>query len=206
MESYDWAIKAYAEGAAFTAFDLETTGLDPKQDRIAEFGAVKFDRRGVIARYATLVNPGIPMPPDAGRVNKITDAMLAGQPAIEEALPDFLRFIKDTIIVAHNAPFDCGFVNASLQRLYEAGRLSRGGETAGGRLFAESAAPWTPPFPTLPNKTADTLLMARRLFPGRERYSLQNLAPDLGLKAEAAHRALDDARLCMEIFVRCCAI
>jgi DNA polymerase-3 subunit epsilon len=183
LESCDWALAAFAEGAPFTAFDIETTGLDPDRDRIAELGALRFDRRGIIARYATLVNPGIPMPAGAGRVNGITDAMLAGQPCIGEALPDFLRFVKDTVIIAHNAPFDRGFVNAALERLYEDGRA---------------------PFPVLPNKAADTLLLARRLFPGRGRYNLQDLAADLGIRAEAAHRALDDARLCMEIFLNCC--
>ena len=183
MESYDWAREAFAEGAAFTAFDIETTGLDPKRDRIAEFGALRFDRRGIIARYTTLVDPGISMPAEAGRVNGITDDMLRGQPLISEALPDFLRFVKDTVIIAHNAPFDCGFVNASLERLYDEGSA---------------------PFSALPNKTADTLLLARRLFPGKGRYNLQDLAFDLGIQAEAAHRALDDARLCMEVFLRCC--
>ncbi|MDR1252957.1 MAG: 3'-5' exonuclease [Treponema sp.] len=183
MESYDRVIAAYAEGAVFTAFDIETTGFEPKRDRIVEFGTVKFDRRGVIARYALLIDPCIPMPPEAGKVNGITDDMLAGQPLIEEVLPDFLRFVKDTIIVAHNAPFDCGFVNENLSRLHKAGGA---------------------PFPVLPNITADTLLLARRFFTGRNHYNLQNLASDLGIKARSAHRALDDARLCMELFIRCC--
>ncbi|MDR0584790.1 MAG: 3'-5' exonuclease [Treponema sp.] len=183
MESFDRAIAVYTEGAVFTAFDIETTGLEPKRDRIVEFGAVKFDRRGLIARYSVLIDPGIPMPPEAGRVNGITDGMLAGQPPIGEVLPDFLRFIEGTVIVAHNAPFDCGFVNENLARLYRAGGVS---------------------FPALPNKIADTLLLARRIFAGREHYSLQSLASDLGIKTRTAHRALDDARLCMELFTHCC--
>jgi DNA polymerase-3 subunit epsilon len=201
LESFDWALRAYADGAVFTAFDIETTGLEPKRDRIAEFGAIKFDRRGIIVRYATLINPGIPMPPEAGRVNRITDAMLAGQPPIEEALPDFLMFVKDAVIVAHNAPFDCGFVNASLERLYREGRASSA-KGQGDLLAGTEALAWSPPFPALPNKIADTLLMARRFFPGRSRYNLQDLALDLGIQAQAAHRALDDARLCMEIFIQ----
>jgi DNA polymerase-3 subunit epsilon len=181
LESFDWAVQAFDGGAVFTAFDLETTGLDPKQHRIVEIGAVKFDRQGPAARYSALINPGVPMPPEAGRVNGITDAMLAGKPPLESALPDFFRFVKDSVIVAHNAPFDCGFVNESLARL---------------------CLPDLPP--ALPGKTADTQLMARGFFPGRSRYNLQDLARDLGLRAQAAHRALDDARLCMEIFIRCC--
>jgi DNA polymerase-3 subunit epsilon len=181
LESYDWAFEAYAAGAVFAAFDIETTGLDPRRDRIAEIGAVRFDRRGVIARYATLINPGIPMPAEAGRVNNITDAMLAGQPPIEAALPDFLRFVDGAVVMAHNAAFDCGFINEALRRLYDEGRV---------------------PFPALPNRIADTLLMARRLLPGMGRFNLQDLSAALGLTAQAAHRALDDARLCMELFAR----
>ena len=172
------ALKLYKEGAIFTAFDLETTGLDPHLDRIAEIGAVKFDRKGLIARFSTLVNPGIPMPPEAGRVNKITDEMLAGKPGIGEVMPDFLKFIKNTVIIAYNAPFDCGFVNASLKKLS---------------------------FPALPNPAADALVFARESFPGKRSYSLQNLAAELEISARDAHRAEDDARLCMEIFLRCTA-
>ncbi|MDR2479459.1 MAG: 3'-5' exonuclease [Treponema sp.] len=183
MESFDWAITAYRDGAAFAAFDIETTGLDSRQDRIAEFGAIRFDKQGIISRYSTLVDPGIPMPEEAGRVNHITPQMLAGQPSLEAALPDFLLFIKNAVIVAHNAPFDCGFVNESLARLHSDGLA---------------------PFPGLPNRIADTLVMVRRIFPGRPRYNLQDMAAFLGIQAQSAHRALDDARLCMEIFTACC--
>ena len=172
------ALKAYKEGAVFVAFDLETTGLDPRLDRIAEIGAIKFDNRGLIARFSTLVNPGIPMPPEAGRVNKITDEMLAGKPGIGEVMPDFLSFIKNAIIIAYNAPFDCGFVNASLKYLL---------------------------LPSLPNPVADALIFARESFPGKRSYSLQNLAAELKISAREAHRAEDDARLCMEIFLLCTA-
>ena len=182
MESYKWAFTAYREGALFTAFDIETTGLDSDQDRIVEFGAVKFDRQGPVARYSALINPGIPMPAAAGKVNGITDAMLAGQPPIEETMPDFLGFIANTVLLAHNAPFDTGFVNESLARLHK-----KGGS----------------PFRRLPNKTVDTLVLSRSVFQGYPGYSLQNLARSLGLQAENAHRALDDARLCMEIFIAC---
>jgi len=169
--TFNNAVKAYSEGAVFVAFDLETTGLDPRGDRIAEIGAVKFDKDGLIARFSTLVNPGIPMPPEAGRVNNISDEMLAGKPGLDEVMPDFMRFIKGAVLVAHNAAFDCGFINAKLD------------------------AP-------LPNPVVDTLVVSRGLFPGLQSYSLQNLAASLGISAHSAHRAEDDARLCMEIFLR----
>jgi DNA polymerase-3 subunit epsilon len=194
VDLFDQARTAYDEGAVFTAFDLETTGLDPERDRIVEIGALKFDKRGPICRYNVLIDPGIPMPADAGRVNGITDGMLAGKPAIEEVLPDFLRLIQGTILAAHNAPFDCGFINAKLAALYRAG---------GNDLF-DAPGKRGCPFPALPNLIVDTLALSRRSFPGRQRYALQELAADLGIQALSAHRADDDARLCMELFTRCC--
>ena len=193
------AAKAYAEGKVFVAFDLETTGLDPSRDRIVEIGAVKFDRTGLIARFSTLVNPGIPMPAEAGRVNGITDNMLAGKPSLEKVFPDFLLFIRGAALAAHNAPFDTGFVNA---------KLSEGWKAAGGRetdllLPLDEGGVWAPPFPTLPNPIADTLAFSRERFPAQNSHSLQNLAAGLDIDARDAHRAEDDARLCMEIFVRC---
>ena len=173
-------INAYANGSVFTAFDLETTGLDPRQDKIVEIGAVKFDNNGLIARFSALINPGIPMPAEAGRVNNITDAMLNGKPSLDKVLPDFLGFTGNSIIIAHNAPFDCGFINESLARLHREGQAV---------------------FPSLPNRIADTLAFSQDSFPGHRSYSLQNLAADLRIPAVDAHRAEDDARLCMEIFV-----
>jgi DNA polymerase-3 subunit epsilon len=207
LESYDWAFEAYRDGAAFTAFDIETTGLDPKSHRIVEFGAVKFDRRGPMARYSVLINPGVPMPEEAGRVNGITDDMLADKPPLETVFPDFLRVVKNTIIVAHNASFDLGFVNENLKTFYEAGQKSGAAPGQGSLLPGldddEAAGPsWTPPFPALPNRIADTLIMARRIFPGRTSHKLQDLAAALNIAARSAHRAEDDARLCMEIFIR----
>ncbi|MDR1238732.1 MAG: 3'-5' exonuclease [Treponema sp.] len=206
METFDWAFEAYRDGAAFTAFDIETTGLEPKQDRIVELGAVKFDRRGPICRYSALINPGAPMPEAAGRVNGITDEMLAGQPFLEAVFPDFLRLVNGTVIIAHNAPFDTGFVNESLRRFYGAGQKQDAGAAQGSLLpgMDDGAAEpvWAPPFPALPNRIADTLVLARRLFPQRNGHKLQELAAALNLDVKNAHRAEDDARICMEIFVR----
>ena len=179
MGSFDWALKDYSEGAVFVAFDLETTGLDQRQDQIVEIGAIKFDRRGLIARFSALVNPGIPMPAEAEKVNNITDKMLAGKPNIGEVLPDFLCFIRNSAIIAHNTAFDCGFINENLKN-----------------------SPASP-FPALPNAQICTLVFSRAVFPGLRSYSLQNLAAELHIQAADAHRAEDDARLCMEIFIRC---
>jgi DNA polymerase-3 subunit epsilon len=180
VESFAWAFTAFRAGEVFTAFDIETTGLDNRRDCIVEIGAIRFSSQGIIDRYSRLIDPGLPMPAGAGKVNNITDAMLVGQPFIREVLPVFLRFAGDSVIVAHNAPFDCGFVNQSLSRFYDDGYVS--------------CAP-------LPNRVLDTLPLARHLLSGMPHYNLQELSASLGFKAETAHRALDDARLCMEIFI-----
>ena len=180
METYNWAFEAFVQGLDFTAFDVETTGLDLRKDSIVEIGAVKFNREGEISRFSTLIDPGIPMPAAASKVNNITDEMLFGQPSIREVLPAFLNFTADSVLAAHNAPFDCGFINFSLSRLYDDGYTT---------------------FAALPNRFADTLVMARRLLPGRTRYNLQEISASVGLQAQEAHRALDDACLCKELFL-----
>ncbi|MDR0720448.1 MAG: 3'-5' exonuclease [Treponema sp.] len=190
MGKYDEIKQRFAGGALFTAFDLETTGLDPQKDKIVEIGAVKFDRLGITARFSALVNPGIPIAPEASKVNHITDAMLIGEPAIEETLPGFIRFIGDSMLIAHNATFDCGFINAELKRL-----------CGGQGLLAET--PWVPPYQRLPeSRVIDTLTMSRDLDPSRQTHKLQDLAAGYNIPSAAAHRAEDDARVCMEIFIR----
>ena len=172
MTSYDWLAAVY-DTVAFIAFDTETTGLDPVSGRIVEIGAVKFDRRGVIARYNVLINPEMPMPEEAGKVNGITDAMLKDKPLIAAVFPDFFDFIGTGVLVAHNAPFDINYVNAELKR---SGK------------------------PPLSNKVVDTRIFAKEVFPGLSSYALQDLAVQFGITALEAHQAEDDARVCMELF------
>jgi len=215
--------RLYEGGGLFAAFDVETTGLESDRDRIVEIGAVRFDRRGMMARYSVLIDPGAPMPPEVTRINNITDAMLKGKPPIEAVLPDFLRFVKGAVLTAHNAPFDIGFINAALKRAFkpapkppEGGGLFDAAESpagfganasAGAKNGASAKAEaWSAPFPSLPNRAACTLEIAKFLFPGRreagKNYKLQDMAAELGIKASRAHRACDDARVCMEFFVR----
>ena len=172
MTSYDWLAAVY-DTAVFIAFDTETTGLDATVGRIVEIGGIKFDRRGVIARYNALINPQMPMPEEAGKVNGITDAMLKDKPVIAEVFPDFLDFIGTGVLVAHNAPFDINYVNTELARAEQ---------------------------PLLTHKVVDTRIFAKEVFPGLSSYALQDLAVQFGITALEAHRAEDDARVCMELF------
>jgi DNA polymerase-3 subunit epsilon len=160
----------------FVAFDVETTGLLPGVDRLVELAAVSFTTRSVRDTYCCLVNPGIPIPAAAGRVNGITDDMVKDAPRIETVLPDFLSFLGRGVPVAHNAVFDVGFVSADIEVL---GLPGPGG-------------------PVL-----DTRGLAHRAFPGRFSYSLDNLVRDLKLRVDGAHRALVDAQACRLLFLEC---
>jgi len=160
----------------FTAFDFETTGLYPATDKIIEFGAVRFKAGEIIGTFDALANPGVAIPEQAGAVSGISDDMVASQPAVAEVVPKFVEFLSDTVLVAHNAAFDLGFLRAALQ---EAGHGD------------------------IKNSIIDTVVLAQRAFPRQKSYGLQNLVESLGLARGTAHRGLDDAVMCMRLFQAC---
>jgi DNA polymerase-3 subunit epsilon len=204
MGAFDWVIPEFTAGKSFVVFDLETTGLDPKKEKIVEIGAVKFDQHGLIARFSVLVNPGIPMPYAASQVNHITDEMLKGKPFIQDALPDFLRFIDGAILLAHNSQFDSSFINESLATLYKPSNRNEQPSLLDDDIQSNQHEDgWTAPFSSMPNRIVDTIPLAKQAFPGRYKYNLQDLSRDLGIRSIDAHRAEDDARVCMEIFLKC---
>lgn len=103
-------ITARSKISEFVAIDIETTGLDPAEDRIVELGAVHYVDGIPVTRFQTFVNPQRPMPSDATRINKITDDMLTDAPTIEMVLPSFEEFIGDSALVGHNLEFDLKFL------------------------------------------------------------------------------------------------
>lgn len=169
-------LRLYQDGAVFTAFDTETTGLSSHTDRIIEVGAVQFSKAGVLANFNQLINPCCPIPYEATKINNITQNMVQDCPTEETVLPDFLHFVKDTIIIAHNANFDLKFVNCGLSRIG---------------------------CKELSNRTEDTVKLSRFLFPELESHKLQFLAQHFNIPPGNAHRAQDDARVCMEVFLQC---
>ena len=160
----------------FIAFDFETTGLHPAVDRIVEFGAVRFTVGTELAEFEELANPGVPINADAARVSGIDNSMVLGKPSVGEVLPRFMDFVGDAVMIAHNAEFDTGFLRAELQR-------------SG--------------MPTVENLIIDTQTLAQKAFPGKKSYALQSLVEMLGIPANNAHRARDDARQCMRLFEHC---
>ena len=159
------------EEAEFVAFDLETTGLYAVACRIVEFGAVRFRLDGAeLGRFDELVDPECPIPPEAMRVHGITDAMVRGAPRVAQVLPPFIEFLgrPETILLAHNAPFDLGFLGVALTKLGQA-------------------------FP--PHAVVDTLDLARTCLRGPSSYRLEDVAIYLGVAESEDHRALSDSRL-----------
>ena len=152
----------------FCILDLETTGGSPADCSITEIGAVKYVGGEETGSFQTLVNPGSPIPPYITILTGITQSMVIEAPRIEEALPAFLEFIGDAVIVGHNVRFDLSFLNADSMRL------------GYGRL---------------PNRSVDTYALARRLIHNEVRnLKLQTLAGYFRSPTVPTHRALEDAK------------
>ena len=145
--------------------DFETTGLDTRNDRIIEIGAVKLADGHVTEDLSVLVNPGQLLKPKITEITGITDQMLHDQPPITEALPKLLEFIGDCPIAAHNADFDYNILQSELHR--------QGIEKE-----------WT---------VIDTLTFARKLYPDMKSHRLGVLCKRLGVSLKNAHRAVHDA-------------
>lgn len=152
----------------FCILDLETTGGSPVDSAITEIGAVTYLGGELVGTFQTLINPGVPIPPFITILTGITHAMVVEAPRIEEALPSFLEFLGDAVIVGHNVRFDLSFLNAAALDL------------GYGRL---------------PNRSVDTLGLARRLVRREVRnFKLETLAAHFRSPDPPTHRALDDAR------------
>lgn len=151
----------------FVVVDLETTGGSPQDDAITEIGAVKLRGGECLGTFATLVNPGRPIPPAITVLTGITQSMVLPAPRIEQVLPSFLDFARGCVIVGHNIRFDLAFLQAALRRAGE---------------------------PRLDAPSVDTCGLARRLV--REEVPncrLGTLAERFRLSHKPTHRALDDA-------------
>ncbi len=103
-------------GLDVVVVDVETTGWQPGQDAITEIGAVRLHGGRLTAQYCSLVNPGAAIPPHITALTGITDAMVRPAPAIGTALAGFLAFADGSMLAAHNAPFDVGFLTAAARQ------------------------------------------------------------------------------------------
>ena len=152
----------------FVAFDLETTGLSSRTDRIIEIGAVILKNGEEVDRFQTFVDPERQLEKKIVDLTGITDDMLKGAPKIEEVLPKFLDFIGDRVLVAHNSDFDTGFIRAECARLGYEYNLT----------------------------AADTLILSQNLLTHLSKFKLNIVANALSLPDFNHHRAADDAMTC----------
>lgn len=158
----------------FVVFDLETTGLSRFADKITEIGAVRIKNGEITETFNELVNPEKLIPEKVTELTGITNEMVMDKAKIDQALPRFLDFAKDAILVGQNSDFDIGFVRENAHNL---------------------GIEFKPIY-------MDTLPMARSLFEDMSRFSLDKIARKLNIPAFNHHRASDDARATGQIFIK----
>ena len=158
----------------YVVFDIETTGFSAVTDRIIEIGAVKVEEGKITDKFSTFVNPKRPIPFRITELTSITDEMVIDSPDIETILPQFIEFIGDAVLVAHNASFDVGFIEQNCKRQ---------------KIEADFTY-------------VDTVALARVLLPALNRFKLDTVAKALNISLENHHRAVDDAGCTAEIFVK----
>lgn len=163
----------FVSNVTFVVFDTETTGFSPARDRIVEIGAVRFRNGKVLDEKKWLVNPGRHIPPWASRVHGITDETVRDRPDFKDVYAEFLDFIGDSVLIAHNARFDIGFLSQEAKR-------------AGYDLPK--------------NHVIDSLGLFRRWFPESKNHTLKTLVSHTGVSIDQFHRALADSRYVFLIF------
>jgi len=150
----------------YVIFDTETTGLSAVYNKIIEIGAVKIQNGEIIDKFSTFVDPKVTISEKITEITGITNEMVQGAPLQDEALLKFKDFIGDSILVAHNARFDIGFLNVGLKVLGE---------------------------PGVTNPVIDTVELARFLYPSMKNYKLNTLCKALNIELNNHHRAYHDA-------------
>ena len=164
--------KTTADFKSFVAFDFETTGLGA-DERITEIGAVKVIDGFMVARYSSLTDPQKPIDPRITKITGITNEMVAGKPTAEQLMPSFDAFTEGLPLVAHNASFDCRFLDQAAKRA--------------GCYFDQ--------------EIFDTLLYAKRILPELSSHKLPSLCRLLGITQSSAHRAWCDAEAAARLYM-----
>lgn len=160
---------------SFVVFDLETTGAKSPPCRVTEIGAFRVQKGKIIEEFQTLVNPEIPIPLFISQLTNITDSMVRTAPRFRDVMTDFLDFIGDSVLVAHNAPFDMRFLNFEIGKIHEDYRVA--------------------------NPHLCTVRLSRKLNKNVQNHRLKTLAEYYRVPLENHHRAGDDARATAHIFV-----
>ena len=164
------------EKASFVVLDFETTGLSNKYDDIIEYGGVKLEQGMVTGSFQTFINPKKKLSAFTTNLTGITDRDVMNAPTLEQALFKIKNFIGDSVIVAHNAEFDIGMLNASLIKIGQS---------------------------PLKNPVIDTLSLSRTIYPDLRRYTLGYICNQLNVEynEDEAHRADYDAEVTSQAFM-----
>ncbi len=157
----------------YVVFDTETTGLSAYENELIEIAGVRMRAGEVIGTFASLIRPSVPIPSKITEITSINDEMVRDQPTVQEVLPKFYEFAKDSILVAHNAEFDLSFLKEQCKRLNH------------------------PPFD---QAVVDTLALARTLLPEARNHRLKTLTTKFNVKLTQHHRALADAEATGKVF------
>ena len=159
--------------ADYVVFDLETTGVSPTHDSVIEISGIRVRNGNPVAEYSSLINPGIPIPPEASGINGITDDMVADAPPLKKVLADFLDFTGNDVLAGHNIHcFDMKYIYRDSLRLFQ-------------------AVPG--------NDYIDTLMLSRKWLPQLAHHRLTDVAAHYHISTEGAHRALQDCRMNQEV-------
>ena len=160
--------------STFVVFDIETTGFSAVNDRIIEIGAVKVENGVITEKFSEFVNPERPIPFEIEKLTSINDRMVEDAPNISVILPRFMDFCKGSVLVAHNADFDTGFIRHNCEVL---------------------GLPYDYTY-------VDTLGIARSFLEGLKNYKLDTVVEAMGCTLAKHHRAVDDAGATADVFVR----
>ena len=172
QDLYDYDLKSLT----YSVIDTETTGLDPAGDEIIAIGAVRIVKNRIVHEdnYEQLVNPRREIPFESYKIHGIDAAMVADQPDIVTVLPDFKRYVSDTVILGHDVAFDMKMLGMK--------------EDSTGIAFT--------------NPVLDTLLLSAMLHPIHKQHDIESIAKRLGVKIIGRHTALGDAVAAAEIFLK----
>lgn len=160
---------------SYVVFDTETTGLKDQFDKIIEIGALKIINNEIVEEYDVLINPEIPIPEIITNITGITDDMVKNERLIQDVLPEFMEFIGDLPVIAHNAPFDLGFINTNLIR---------------NQMNA------------MKNDVQDTVELAHIYIPKAYNYKLETLKRYFHLDF-GSHRSVEDCKTTNYIYQEC---
>lgn len=159
----------------YVVFDLETTGLDSFSDRIIEIGALKYRNNELVDEFSVLINPEVMISPKITEITGITNEMVGSAKTIKEIMPEFIRFIENLPLIAHNSQFDLSFIEENVKRLgLDVPR----------------------------NTNIDTVELARKYIPRVYNYKLTTLKNYFKLDF-GSHRSVDDCKTTNYVYQYC---